>query len=112
MRFAAAARALGAAARAGGYVAPSFRSPPRVPGRMRTIRHHGTGSATVSVVVRGRPWSAVLADMIDGFVAVNGGLGGSGEILRDLLWAAMEEIDIRDTPKPTASALRVVDDAA
>jgi len=91
LRFAATARGLTDVARAAGFVAPRFRSPPRVPGRVRTIRWHGDGSATVSVVLRDRPWSAVVADMIDGFAAVN---DDPRHELRDQLWAAVEAFDV------------------
>ena len=134
LRFAAAARALGETARGAGFVAPAFRSPPRVKGRMRTIRWHASGSATVSLVLQNRPWSAVLADMIDGFVAVNAAThddtadgarasGAAGEAsgaerLRDLLWAAVEDIDLTDGSSHgahearSAPPLQVVHDAA
>ena len=95
MRFAAAARALSETARSQGFDAPAFRSPPRVAGVTRSIKRHANGTATVSVVVRDRPWNAVLADMIDGFVAVNH--PDSAPRLRDLLWGAVESIDARDS---------------
>lgn len=68
--FAAAARVLAAAARSYGLTAPSYRTPPRMIGLDRTLRRHQTGGA-VAVKVKGRPWPAVVADMIDGVVAVN-----------------------------------------
>ena len=70
VQFAAAARALAAAARRFGLAAPTFRTPPRLVGLDRTVRRHQRGGV-VSVRVRGRPWVAVLADMVDGVVAVN-----------------------------------------
>jgi hypothetical protein len=70
VQFAAAARALAAAARRFGLAAPSFRTPPRLVGLDRTVRHRPQGGV-VSVRLRGRPWAAVVADMIDGVVAVN-----------------------------------------
>ena len=91
---------------------------------MRTIRWHASGSATVSLVLQNRPWSAVLADMIDGFVAVNGrsdhaaaGEASTSERLRDLLWAAVEDVDLTDGPphhahEATPAPLQVVHDAA
>lgn len=109
LRFASTARALGDAARARGFAVPTFRSPPRVSGRVRTIRRHAAGGATVSVVVRGRPWSAVVADMIDGFVAVNDGIDDP-HALRDVLWATAEQIDgVRGA---SVTELRPVDHAA
>ncbi len=92
LRFAATARALGEAARAQGCVAPAFRSPPRIPGRNRSIRRHANGSSTISLVLRDRPWSSVVADMIDGIVAVNP--DADPEVLRDGLWATIEYIDL------------------
>jgi hypothetical protein len=70
VQFAAAARALAAAARRFGLAAPTFRTPPRLVGLDRTVRRHHRGGV-VSVRVRGRPWVAVLADMVDGVVALN-----------------------------------------
>ncbi len=105
LRFAATARALGEVARAAGLAAPTFRSPPRVGGRLRTIRRHASGSATVSVVVRGRPWLAVVADMIDGFVTVNPD-ADAGQV-RDLLWGVVGDVDVREprgSPPPVRSA--------
>ena len=68
--FATAARALAAAARRFGLAAPTFRTPPRLVGLDRTMRRHAHGGV-VSVRVRGRPWAAVVADMIEGVVVVN-----------------------------------------
>jgi len=70
VQFAAAARALAAAARRFGLAAPSFRTPPRLVGLDRTLRRH-THGGVVAVRLRGRPWAAVVADMIDGVVALN-----------------------------------------
>lgn len=121
LRFAATARILAEAARNGGHRAPTFRSPPRVKGRMRTIRRHANGGATVSLVLRDRPWSAVVADMIEGFVVVNDVDPVAAERLRDLLWASIDEIDLRVDGQPGASvtdlsgvsepSLRIVDAA-
>ncbi|MFN3216226.1 MAG: hypothetical protein ACE367_07015 [Acidimicrobiales bacterium] len=121
LRFAATARILTEAARRSGHRAPTFRSPPRVKGRMRTIRRHANGGATVSLVLRDRPWSAVVSDMIEGFVVVNDVDPMAAERLRDLLWASVEEIDVRVDRQPGASVtdlagiseppLRIVDAA-
>ena len=70
VRFAEAARRLGAAAHEAGLDVPAFRSPPRVPGAARTIRRYPAGSV-VSVRLRGRPFAAVVADMVDGVLAAN-----------------------------------------
>ncbi len=69
-RVAHAARTLASEARHRGLLAPSFRCPPRLVGADRTLRRR-PGGGSVAVRVRGRPWPAVLADMIEGVVAVN-----------------------------------------
>ena len=71
IRFAQLARQLGVVAREHGLEPPAFRSPPRVPGALRSIKRNRDGSCTVSVALRGRPAVAVVADMIDGVVAAN-----------------------------------------
>ncbi|HEY8523587.1 MAG TPA: hypothetical protein VIL48_01400 [Acidimicrobiales bacterium] len=92
LRFARIARRLGDAARAQGLRAPTFRSPPRLPGVTRTIRRAGRGRATISVVLRGRPWAAVSADMIDGVVAANGLRGVAADRVRAALWSALADL--------------------
>lgn len=89
LRFAEAARRLGETARRDGLDVPVFRSPPRSRQLTRSIRRRGDGSATVSVVVRGRPWPAVLADLIEGVVAANRLDGAAAASARDSLWAAV-----------------------
>jgi len=69
--FAHAARTLAQEARRRGLLAPSFRCPPRLVGADRTLRRR-PGGAVVAVRLRGRPWPAVLADMIEGVIAANG----------------------------------------
>ena len=90
LAFAETARRLGIAVRGHGLVMPSFRSPPREVGRRRTLARHGDGSVTVSVMVRNRTWTAVLADMIEGVVVANRMDGIGSEVLRDQLWEALE----------------------
>jgi len=85
VEFAAAARNLTREARRHGLVGPSFRCPPRLIGVDRTIRRHEDG-AIVSVRLRGRPWAAVLADMIEGVVAANRLLPPHADRLRGDLW--------------------------
>ncbi|QYG92133.1 hypothetical protein HC251_06550 [Iamia sp. SCSIO 61187] len=89
LHFAAVARTLGGAARARGLVVPAFRSPPRRPGASRTLRRWPGGGATVSVEVTGRPREAVVADMVEGVVVVNGVTGPDATRLRTLLWEAV-----------------------
>lgn len=87
VRFAAAVRALGASARRQGLRAPSFRSPPRLSGVTRTLRHRAHGGAVVAVAVRDRPWPAVLADLVEGVVVANELQGPAAERARAALWA-------------------------
>lgn len=88
-RFAAAARRLTAETRRLGMVAPAFRSPPRLSGVARSLRRRSDGGAVVAVVLRGRPWPAVLADLIDGVVVANRLEGVAADRARSALWAAM-----------------------
>ena len=85
--FAAAARTLTREARRRGLVGPSFRCPPRLVGVDRTIRRRPEG-AIVAVRLRGRPWIAVLADMIEGVVAANRLRPPQSDRLRADLWRA------------------------
>jgi hypothetical protein len=89
VRFAAAVRALGGEARRCGLRMPGFRSPPRLLGVDRSLRRRPDGSATVAVVVRQRPWAAVLADMVDGVVVANGLRGPAADRARASLWSAL-----------------------
>lgn len=90
VRFAETARALGQAARLRGLEVPTFRSPPGLSGVQRTIRRRGT-SAIVSVVVRDRPWAAVVADMVEGIVVANRLESIRADTVRAALWLAVDE---------------------
>jgi hypothetical protein len=97
LRFARIARRLAEAARAQGLRAPTFRSPPRVPGVTRTIRRGSRSTApataaTVSVVLRGRPWAAVTSDMIEGTIVANRLTGVVADRARAALWSALAEM--------------------
>ncbi len=92
-RFASAARTLGQAARQRGLVVPGFRSPPRLAGAERTMRRRRDGGVTVAVRMRGRPWVAVLADMIEGVIVTNRLAGADATRARTALWAALEQTD-------------------
>ena len=70
VRFTETARCLGAAARSAGLAVPAFRSPPRVAGAHRTLRHY-PGGALVSVTLRDRPFDDVVVDMVEGLVRAN-----------------------------------------
>lgn len=109
VEFAQAARVLGREARRRGLVVPSFRSPPRIVGVQRTLRRH-PGGVVVAVQVRGRPWLAVAADMIEGVVVANGLQAPSGDRLRSELWEALgyeittrPAATARPTPRPVAT---------
>ncbi len=93
LQFAHAVRTLSESSRLQGLVVPMFRSPPRAPGAVRTIRRTRRGT-TISVVVAGRPWTNVLADLIDGIVVVNELEGGDAIRCRTALWAALERDDV------------------
>jgi hypothetical protein len=84
-QFARAARALAGEARRAGLAAPSFRCPPRLTGVNRTLRRRGH-SVVVAVRVRGRPWVAVLGDLIEGIVVANGLRGAEADRIRARLW--------------------------
>lgn len=90
LRFADAARRLSEAARGEGLVAPTFRSPPTDQRLDRTVRHRA-GGPVVAVRVRGRPFAAVLADMIEGVVVSNGLAGPLASSVRARLWASVTE---------------------
>ncbi|MEZ5143626.1 MAG: hypothetical protein R2726_14075 [Acidimicrobiales bacterium] len=99
VRFAGAARVLAPAVRRRGLDVPSWRSPPRVTSADRTLRRRPDGSVVVAVRVRGRPWTAVLADMIEGVVVANRLLGPDADATRTALWAAVERDGRRDEPR-------------
>jgi len=96
LMFAAAARVLAIEARAMGCDVPSFRSPPRLLGAQRTIRRTPHG-AVVSVAVRGRPFAAVLADMVEGVVRANSLHSPRSDRLRSELWSVLVRQRFVDT---------------
>ena len=106
LRFSAAARTLGLVARRHGLDVPGFRSPPRLAEVDRTVRRRPDGGATVAIRLKGRPWVAVLADMIDGIVVANGLEGASAARVRTQLWGAVEGDVGRTEPTPPRSAAR------
>jgi hypothetical protein len=101
--FASAARTLTREARRRGLVGPSFRCPPRLVGIDRSIRRHDDG-VVVAVRLRGRPWPAVLADMIEGVVVANRLRPPHADRLRSDLWqlCGVEPVSIRDATGPVA----------
>ncbi|MEO7399130.1 MAG: hypothetical protein ABIW84_11245 [Ilumatobacteraceae bacterium] len=88
IEFAHAARTLTTEAQRRGLCGPSYRCPPRIVGVDRSLRRHA-GGVTVAVTLRGRPWAAVLADMIEGVVVANAIDPGKAFRLRSELWAAL-----------------------
>ena len=107
--FAGAARALTRAARRMGLVGPSYRCPPRLVGVDRTIRRRPDG-AIVAVRLRGRPFAAVLADMIEGVVVTNGLQPPRADRVRADLWrecGAVTEQSMRQAADQTPRIPRV-----
>ena len=93
VRFAAAARRVGAVCRARGLVAPAFRSPPRPPTAERTIRRRPDGGVVVAVRLRGRPFGAVAVDRVEGTLMANAVSGPDAEAHRSALLAAALDDD-------------------
>ena len=89
-RFWELARAVVGEARRHGLVVPGFRSPPRLPGAVRTVRR-SPGAGMVAVAWRGRSPAAVVADLVDGVVLVNGMAGPEAAACRQLLWDGLAE---------------------
>ena len=87
--FANAARVLGREARRRGLVAPSYRCPPRIVGVDRSLRRLEAGRVVVAVQLKGRPWLAVLGDMIEGVVVANQLQPPRADRLRSELWGAV-----------------------
>jgi hypothetical protein len=93
LRFVTVAKALAAAARAQGLVPPAFRSPPRLVGVSRSISRRRGASPVVAVVLRNRPWAAVVADMIEGVIVTNRLRGVAADRCRTQLWNSAGEVD-------------------
>ena len=93
--FAVAARVLASQAHRHGLKPPGFRSPPRALGVDRSLRRIN-GGVVVSVLLRGRPFVAVLGDMIEGVVAANRLVAREAEIVRTVLWASVESLLVSD----------------
>lgn len=86
--FAHAARTIGREARRRGLVAPSFRCPPRIAGVDRSLRRLANG-AVVAVQLKGRPWAAIVGDMIEGVIVTNQLQPPRSDRLRAELWQAL-----------------------
>lgn len=93
IRFARTVQALGVTGRELGLEVPAFRSPPRLVGVQRSIRR-AAGATTVAVVVRGRPWPAVQADLVEGVVAANELQAEAADRARARLWEAIAPVEV------------------
>lgn len=89
LEFAELARSLCRAAWLRGLVVPAFASPPGRADLNRSIRRRA-GSPLVAVRLRGRPQSAVAADMIEGVVVANRLSGVRADRIRAALWLAVD----------------------
>ena len=89
IQFARACRALAGAARQAGLVVPSFRSPPRLDGAVRTVRRRDPLPPVIAVTHQGRPFNAVLADLVEGVVVVNALEGAEALRARSALWESL-----------------------
>ena len=72
LRFAAVVQLVAAEARSLGLEVPGFRSPPRLPGADRSLRRRPGAPPAIAVRLRGRPFEAIIADMVEGVVVANG----------------------------------------
>lgn len=93
LAFAHAVRTLSESSRLQGLDVPMFRSPPRSTAAVRTIRRTPRG-VTIAVAVADRPWTNVLADLIDGIVLVNELDGRQAIRCRTALWSALERDEV------------------
>ena len=98
LSFVSAARLLSQAARSRRLEVPSFRSPPKLRGANRSLRRVGA-ACIVAVRVRERPMAAVVADMVEGIVAVNRLTGVEADRARAALWSAVESESVATYPK-------------
>ena len=89
LRFADAVRVLAVEARSLGLDVPGFRSPPRIAGVDRSLRRRPGASPAVAVRLVGRPFDAVLDDMVEGIVVANGLAGPAAARARRQLRAAV-----------------------
>jgi hypothetical protein len=92
LRFADAVRVLAVEARSLGLVVPGFRSPPRLDGADRSLRRRGDAAPAVAVRLAGRPFDAVVADMIEGVIVVNGLSGAVADEARQRLRAGVGSV--------------------
>ena len=86
--FAHAARTLSREVRRRGLVAPGVRCPPRIAGVDRSLRRLANG-AVIAVQLKGRPWAAIVGDMIEGVIVTNQLQPPRSDRLRAELWVAL-----------------------
>jgi hypothetical protein len=86
--FAHAARTIGREVRRRGLIAPGFRCPPRIAGVDRSVRRVANG-AVIAVQLKGRPWAAIVGDMIEGVIVTNQLPPPTSDRLRADLWLAL-----------------------
>lgn len=89
LRFAAAVRAIAMESRKLGLDVPGFRSPPRLAGADRSLRRRPGATPAVAVRLSGRPFEAVVADMVEGVVVANNLQGRRASEVRGRLLAAL-----------------------
>lgn len=97
LTFALAARSVAGAARASGLEVPAFRSPPRLVGTNRTVRHRPDGGVVVAVRVRGRDLADVARDLVEGTLLANHLAAREGEgqaLAQGLLAAALDAVGV------------------
>ena len=87
--FAETARIIGQVARKHKLSVPTFRSPPRIEEVHRSIRR-GVDFSVVSVSFTGRPYSAVISDMIEGVLVANSLDRNQSDFFRALLWSSVD----------------------
>ena len=109
IQFSITVRTLGRIANQLGYVTPQFRCPPPSAQYQRSVRRNHD-DLSISIVIRGRPWLAVLADIVEGFVIANAKSGQDSEI-RNILWDTIgcndlqrTDFDFQDTPAISSAA--------
>lgn len=111
LEFARAARQISQAARMARYEVPAFRSPPKVPRCRRSLKRRTDGSITVSIQIKGRPFAAIVADMVEGVLAANELTRADADRLADMLWEAATELivsnaELRQHPPQSSSQRR------
>ena len=102
-QFASAARIIASQAHRHGLYPPGFRSPPRIVGVDRSLRRLNN-RVVVSVLLRGRPFVAVLADMIEGVIVVNRLVAPVADQVRTALWAILSIRGFISTDFTTATS--------